>query len=109
MTEDSDKNRRTDLGARIDALESHLKKAEPAVSSQSQEALKASRVATEFAVAVLVCGALGWGADRMFNMAPLGLLVMVLVGFGVGLVNVWRLLGGYEGSLGWRKAKDKGN
>ena len=55
------------------------------------------RVGAEFVSAVVVGGALGWVIDRWLGTAPFGLLILLLSGFAVALVNVWRRMNGSGG------------
>lgn len=50
----------------------------------------AYRLAAEFVAAILVGMGLGWGVDQLFGTGPWGLIVMILVGFAAGVVNVMR-------------------
>lgn len=50
------------------------------------------RVGSDFLAAILTFVVLGWLADRVWGIAPWGLLSLTLVGFVVGLVNVWRAM-----------------
>ncbi|MDD5586940.1 MAG: AtpZ/AtpI family protein [Alphaproteobacteria bacterium] len=50
------------------------------------------RVGTDFVVTVLTFIALGWLLDRGLGWEPWGLLILMLVGFGVGLMNLWRAI-----------------
>jgi ATP synthase protein I len=51
---------------------------------------KASRLGTEFIAAILVGGFIGYFADMAMGTTPWFLLVMVLVGFVAGVLNVVR-------------------
>ena len=48
------------------------------------------RVGTDFVVTILTFIALGWLLDRGLGSKPWGLLAMLLIGFGVGMMNLWR-------------------
>lgn len=48
------------------------------------------RYGTEFIVGVLVGAALGFLADRFLGIAPFGILIGTLIGFGAGTLNVVR-------------------
>lgn len=48
------------------------------------------RYGTEFIVGVLVGAAIGFLADRFFGIAPFGILIGTLMGFGAGTLNVVR-------------------
>jgi len=57
------------------------------------EPMKASRIGFDFMAAVLVCTFLGWLGDKTLGTKPWGLLIMIGMGFAVGITNVWRALG----------------
>jgi ATP synthase protein I len=46
------------------------------------------RMASDFAAAVLVGVALGWGLDTLFGWSPWGLLSCLMLGFAAGVRNV---------------------
>lgn len=50
----------------------------------------AYRLAAEFVAAILVGMGLGWGVDQLFGTGPWGMIVLLLVGFAAGVVNVMR-------------------
>jgi ATP synthase protein I len=56
------------------------------------------RVASELFAGILVGGFIGWWIDRWFNIAPVGLLVMLLVGAVAGFWNVYKLAAKTGGS-----------
>ncbi len=51
---------------------------------------RAARLGTEFVAAVLVGTALGYGLDVLLGTGPWLMLVMLLAGFGAGILNVVR-------------------
>ena len=87
-----------ELAARLQALERRL-------DARSDKAVKAAggsrpgnysglaaamTLAGTFISAILVGAAIGWGIDRFFGVAPWGMIVFLLVGFGAGVMNVMR-------------------
>jgi ATP synthase protein I len=54
--------------------------------------MKMSRIGFDFMGAVLGSALLGWLIDRNFGTKPWGLMVLILLGFGVGVMNVWRAI-----------------
>jgi ATP synthase protein I len=102
MIDGNDKGRLDDLTRRIHQAEEEAEispvgsKPEPETEPY-RSTINAYRVGTDFVVTVLVCGALGWGLDRWLGIAPGGLLIMTLVGFIIGMVNLWRAMN--EGSV----------
>src|ERR1700726_76253 len=51
------------------------------------------RLSSELVAGVLVGAGLGWGIDRLFGVAPWGLIVFLLLGFAAGVLNVMRSAG----------------
>ena len=51
---------------------------------------RGARLGTEFIAAVLVGAGLGYGFDLFFGTSPWLMLVMLLMGFGAGVLNVVR-------------------
>lgn len=84
------------LGRRLDKAEAEAKqqaKAEVAKSGGMQGMGLALRVASEFASGVLVGAGLGWLVDRWLGTSPWGLIVLLLLGFAAGVLNVLRAVG----------------
>jgi ATP synthase protein I len=52
------------------------------------------RVGSQFVSALLAGGFLGWLVDRWFGTAPFGLLILLLVGFVVGLIGLKKIMSG---------------
>ena len=76
-------------------------KADP-TSTASGMAL-AFRLGAEFVAGVLVGAGLGWGIDYLFGIAPWGMILFLLLGFGASVVNMMRAAGEFG-----RKAPPKG-
>jgi ATP synthase protein I len=51
------------------------------------------RLSTELVGGVLLGAALGWLLDRWLGSSPWGLIVLVLLGFAAGILNVMRAAG----------------
>jgi ATP synthase protein I len=58
---------------------------------------KAMRLSTEFVAGVIAGALLGWVVDRLLGTSPWGLIVLLLLGFGAGVVNVMRAAGMWSG------------
>ena len=83
--------------ARLDSLEERLKRA------QDEEAKRSGRAQpnpttriwqlmfSHLVGAPAGGGILGWGLDTLFGTFPLFFLLMLFLGFGVGVVNVLRI------------------
>lgn len=86
------RKRSEELGQKLDALKSQRAKAErPAIQgSQSSDFGAAFKFAAELVVGVAVGGGLGWALDKQFGTAPWLMIVLVILGFAAGLLNVVR-------------------
>ena len=54
---------------------------------------KGLRLSSEFIAGIAVGAALGWLVDRVAGTSPFGLIVLLLLGFGAGVLNVMRAAG----------------
>jgi len=76
------------LGQRLDEVR---RQKEPRLQQAPPTSLGiAGRFATEFVVAIVVGGGLGWLLDRFLGTRPIFLLVMFVFGAAAGIVNVMR-------------------
>lgn len=87
----------TDLARRLDRLsrDLHAEKGQRAAAEQPQrragtDYAQAFKLASEFVAGVLVGAGLGWGFDRLAGTSPWGLIVLLLLGFAAGVLNVVR-------------------
>jgi ATP synthase protein I len=85
--------------AKLDAMAARIRQAEGKPAGPAPEAnaapMKMSRIGFDFLGAVLGGTLIGWLVDKyMPQLAPWGLIVMILLGFGAGIMNVWRALAG---------------
>jgi ATP synthase protein I len=90
MIDDSQREKLDEMSVRIRQAEG-----KPAGDESAKEAkpIKMSNIGFDFLGAVLVCTFLGWLADKTLGIKPWGILSMMVIGFAVGIVNVWRALG----------------
>ena len=104
MANDTDRDKLEALSQRIREAETAAT-AKPAIPElpADREAAKGSQIGFEFAAVVLVCTGAGWLIDLYLSTKPWGLLLMLCVGFAIGMFNVWRMLNGYGQSVGFRK------
>lgn len=72
-----------------------------AMSSQVGQAMKLS---SEFIAAIIVGALLGWFIDRVAGTSPWGLIILLLLGFCAGVLNVLRA-SGYVAEQGSIKTK----
>ncbi|MFA6264851.1 MAG: AtpZ/AtpI family protein [Pseudolabrys sp.] len=86
------------LGERIASANRHPEQDDDA-QSNAKAANAASayargfRMSTELVAGVLVGGGLGWLLDRWLGISPWGLIVLLLLGFAAGVLNVMRAAG----------------
>ena len=67
--------------------------AKPDPTSTASGMALAFRLGAEFVAGVLVGAGLGWGIDYVFGIAPWGMIVFLLLGFGASVVNMMRAAG----------------
>ena len=102
-----DRDRLTDLAEEIRRVEKgvEVQPEIPENAEDKRQTAKASQIGFDFAASVLVCAFLGGVVDHFLGSAPRVMLLMLLVGFVVGLTNVWRALNGYGSAIGFRRKK----
>ena len=95
------------LSARLGSLDHRLseirdsRKIGTGQSGNEQDAAQAKasamamglRLSSELVAGVLVGAGLGWGFDRLLSTSPWGLIVLLLLGFTAGVINVMRTAG----------------
>jgi ATP synthase protein I len=83
------------LGSKLDKVaEEQKREADKAAPSGGMQGMGlAFRVAGEFASGVLVGAGLGWLCDHFLGTSPWGLIVLLLLGFVAGVLNVLRAVG----------------
>jgi ATP synthase protein I len=90
------------LAERLGALDRRLKAAEGERAVQrAQEGERpgpsglgqALRLSSEFIAAIIVGGGLGWAADRWLGTSPWGMILLLMLGFAAGVMNVMRASG----------------
>jgi ATP synthase protein I len=86
------RKRSEELGQKLDALKSQRAQVERPANrgSQSSDFGAAFKFAAELVVGVAVGGGLGWALDKQFGTAPWLMIVLVILGFAAGLLNVVR-------------------
>lgn len=88
MEQDPDREKLDAMAARI-----HKASGKPVESSQESAApTQSSRVGFDFVGSVVGCAFLGWLIDKGLATQPWGLIIMILVGFAVGMVTVWKAM-----------------
>lgn len=95
-------NAGSELDRRLRDLDSALAKRRPAPEGNRPEPARgggsagfgnALRLSSEFVAAIIVGAGLGWFIDSLAGTAPLGLIVLLLLGFAAGVLNVMRASG----------------
>ena len=54
---------------------------------------KAMRLSSEFIAGIIAGALLGWATDRMLGTSPWGMIILVMLGFAAGVMNVMRAAG----------------
>lgn len=84
------KKRLDDLGQKLDTAKG-LRTPPPASKSSGSGFAIAMRMGSEFVVAVLIGGAIGWQLDKWLGTTPFLLFIFILFGFAAGTKNIIRL------------------
>ena len=88
---DRDAIRRRSAELRRNLDEVNARRAPPSQGKEREEAFgTAFKFAAELVVGVVVGGGIGWVLDRQFGTAPWLMIVLVILGFAAGLLNVVR-------------------
>src|ERR1700732_3526755 len=61
------------------------------------------RIGVELVVAVAVGGFVGWALDRWLGTRPWGVIVLLFLGIGAGMVNVYRAVMGLGMAMGYKR------
>jgi ATP synthase protein I len=91
---DPEQEKSDDLSARIRAAEKKSGVSAPQEEEVVTRPVKASQTGYEFAGTVIACALIGWLIDRYLHTMPWVMIGMLVLGFVVGIANVWRALGG---------------
>lgn len=86
------------LGSALDKVQAERRVEEKTSTARDRTSSSAGmtlafRLGSEFVAGVLVGAGLGWAIDRFFGIAPWGMIVFMLLGFGAGIVNMMRAAG----------------
>jgi len=85
------RQRSAEIGKKLEALKSRRAPAEGSAGDGQHAAYgTAFKIAAELIVGVVVGGGLGWALDKQFATAPWLMIVLVILGFAAGLLNVVR-------------------
>ncbi|RUM26106.1 F0F1 ATP synthase assembly protein [Rhizobium vallis] len=94
--EESLEKRRAQLGAELATkrVEAGVERASEAQAEVSRKGYaQAMKLSSEFIAAIIVGAVLGYVLDRFVGTAPWGLIVLLLLGFCAGVLNVLRSAG----------------
>lgn len=85
------RKRSAELGQKLDKVNARRTPPGRGSNNASGEAYgTAFKFAAELVVGVVVGGGVGWALDRQFGTAPWLMIVLVILGFAAGLLNVVR-------------------
>lgn len=89
------RQRSSEIGKKLDAVNARrvvATRAGGAAAGPGQEGSygQAARYAADLLVGVVLGGVLGWALDRQFGTAPWWMILLVVLGFAAGLLNVIR-------------------
>ncbi len=83
----------SDLAARIKRAQG-VRPAHAAAERMRQREMtglgRGFRLGSEFVAAIFVGAGLGWGVDKLFGTTPWGIIILLLLGFAAGVLNVIR-------------------
>ncbi len=68
-------------------------RSDPRQTADRSAIARGFRLSTELVAAVLVGAVLGWLIDRWLGTSPWGLMLLLLLGFAAGVLNVMRAAG----------------
>lgn len=83
------------LGQRLDQVRGPSGQAQPEHRTRADNSglAKAFRLSAEFVSGPIAGGLIGWGADKLLNTKPWGLMSFLMLGFLAGIYNVMRASG----------------
>jgi len=67
--------------------------APPSAASQASAMARGFRLSSELVAGVLVGGVMGWALDKLLGSSPWCFIVLLLLGFAAGVLNVMRAAG----------------
>ena len=96
-TDETEEDRKLPPDARLDSLEQRLERAQQIEAKRTHKAGPdpTTRIAQQLfghlVGAPIGGGLIGWGLDTVFGTFPIFFLLMLFLGFGVGVRNVMRI------------------
>jgi ATP synthase protein I len=113
MTDDRDEGlekRRTQLGAELETLRAEVGEEGPRevrAEASRQGYAEAMKLSSEFIAAIIAGAVLGYLLDRFVGTAPWGMIILLLLGFCAGVLNVLRSAGMVSAPPTLKPGKDK--
>ena len=88
MGNDPEREKLDDLAARIQKASGQT----PVTDEAKPGEVKMGRVGFDFLSSILGSAFLGWLIDKYVGTKPWGMIGLIILGFGVGVMGVWRSL-----------------
>jgi ATP synthase protein I len=93
------------LDEKLRAAEAKRRKTKAGSEDQGQGLAFAMRIGVEIVSALIVGVAIGYFLDRWLGTKPWFLLLFFVLGAAAGFMNVFRVVGGLGGQVGYRKVE----
>ena len=95
------------LDEKLRAAEAKRRKTKTGSTEQGQGLGFALRIGVEIVAALIVGVAIGYFLDQWLGTKPWFLLLFFVLGAAAGFMNVFRVVGGLGGQVGYRRAKER--
>ena len=107
LTSEELESRRRALGAKLASRGAARKSSSDDKGTETASGVaQAMKLSSEFIAGVLVGAGLGWLADRFLGTSPWGLIILLLLGFCAGTLNILRSAGRVAENRGLQSIKD---
>ncbi|PIO42083.1 ATP synthase subunit [Phyllobacterium zundukense] len=107
LTSDELDRRRRSLEAKLVSKGAGAKTGSQGMGTETASGVaQAMKLSSEFIAGVLVGAGLGWLADRFLGTSPWGLIILLLLGFCAGTLNILRSAGRVAENRGVTSIKD---
>lgn len=95
------------LAERIQSAKAHLPHSPDDKTAKSDstppDGATPGRIAVDITVPIVICGFLGFFADKEFGTLPFLLILGLILGIGAAGMSVWRAFNGYGYQTGYRR------